>query len=74
MNKKILLTVIFFLVSCGSSIAYGDYVNTTGMSRKQIESIKNNPKTQTHFSRFFLLTPVFFARIMEMFSRHFHFD
>ena len=53
MNKKILLTVIFFLVSCGSSIAYGDYVNTTGMSRKQIESIKNHPKTQIGIASYY---------------------
>ena len=53
MNKKILLTVTFFLVSCGSSIAYGDYVNTTGMSRKQIESIKNHPKTQIGIASYY---------------------
>ena len=53
MNKKILLTVIFLLVSCGSSIAYGDYVNTTGMSRKQIESIKNHPKTQIGIASYY---------------------
>ena len=53
MNKKILLTIIFFLVSCGSSIAYGDYVNTTGMSRKQIESIKNHPKTQIGIASYY---------------------
>ena len=53
MNKKILLTIIFFLVSCGSSIAYGDYVNTTGMTRKQIESIKNHPKTQIGIASYY---------------------
>jgi rare lipoprotein A len=53
MNKKILLTVIILLVSCGSSIAYGDYVNTTGMSRKQIESIKNHPKTQIGIASYY---------------------
>lgn len=53
MNKKILLTIIFLLVSCGSSIAYGDYVNTTGMSRKQIESIKNHPKTQIGIASYY---------------------
>lgn len=53
MNKKILLTIIFFLVSCGSSIAYGDYVNTTGMSRKQIEAIKNHPKTQIGIASYY---------------------
>jgi rare lipoprotein A len=53
MNKKILLTIIFFLASCGSSVAYGDYVNTTGMSRKQIESIKNHPKTQIGIASYY---------------------
>ena len=53
MNKKILLTIIFLLVSCGSSIAYGDYVNTTGMSRKQIQSIKNHPKTQIGIASYY---------------------
>jgi rare lipoprotein A len=53
MNKKILLTIIFLLISCGSSIAYGDYVNTTGMSRKQIESIKNHPKTQIGIASYY---------------------
>ena len=53
MNKKILLTIIFLLVSCGSNIAYGDYLNTTGMSRKQIESIKNHPKTQIGIASYY---------------------
>ena len=53
MNKIILLTTIFLFVSCGSSIAYGDYVNTTGMSRKQIESIKNHPKTQIGIASYY---------------------
>ena len=53
MNKKILLTIIFLLVSCGSSIAYGDYVNSTGMSRKQIEAIKNHPKTQIGIASYY---------------------
>jgi rare lipoprotein A len=53
MNEKILLTIIFLLVSCGSSIAYGDYVNTTGMSRKKIESIKNHPKTQIGIASYY---------------------
>ena len=53
MNKKILLIIIFLLVSCGSSIAYGDYVNTTGMSRKQIEAIKNHPKTQIGIASYY---------------------
>ena len=53
MNKIILLTTIFLFVSCGSSIAYGDYVNTTGMSRKQIEAIKNHPKTQIGIASYY---------------------
>ena len=53
MNKKIILIIIFLLVSCGSSVAYGDYVNTTGMSRKQIESIKNHPKTQIGIASYY---------------------
>ena len=53
MNKIILLTIIFLLVSCGSNIAYGDYLNTTGMSRKQIESIKNHPKTQIGIASYY---------------------
>jgi len=53
MNKKIILTIIFLLVSCGSNIAYGDYLNTTGMSRKQIESIKNHPKTQIGIASYY---------------------
>ena len=53
MNKIILLIIIFLFVSCGSSIAYGDYVNTTGMSRKQIEAIKNHPKTQIGIASYY---------------------
>jgi len=53
MNKKILFLIIFFITSCGSSIAYGDYVNTTGMSRKQIEAIKNHPKTQIGIASYY---------------------
>jgi len=53
MNKKILLIITFLFISCGSSIAYGDYVNTAGMSRKQIESIKNHPKTQIGIASYY---------------------
>ena len=44
---KIILICLVLITACGSSIAYGDYVDTTGWSRKQIESIKNHPKTPT---------------------------
>ena len=33
-------------ISCGPSVAYGDYVNSDGMTRKQIEAIRNHPKVQ----------------------------
>jgi rare lipoprotein A len=41
------------MVSCGPSIAYGDYVNSNGMSRKQIEAIKNHPKTQIGIASYY---------------------
>lgn len=41
------------IVSCGSSIAYGDYVDTTGWSRKQIESIKKHPQTQIGIASYY---------------------
>ena len=40
-------------MSCGPSIAYGDYVNSTGMSRKQIEAIKNHPKIQVGVASYY---------------------
>tara|TARA_Y100000813_G_scaffold53559_1_gene37477 strand:- start:3027 stop:3467 length:441 start_codon:yes stop_codon:yes gene_type:complete len=52
MIRFILISSIF-IVSCGSSIAYGDYVDTTGWSRKQIESIKNHPKTQIGIASYY---------------------
>ena len=42
-----------FVISCGSSIAYGDYVDTTGWSRKQIESIKKHPQTQIGIASYY---------------------
>ena len=50
---RLLLIFLAFLVSCGSSIAYGDCVDTTGWSRKQIESIKNHPKTQVGIASYY---------------------
>ena len=50
---RILLIFSAFIVACGSSIAYGDYVDTTGWSRKQIESIKNHPKTQIGIASYY---------------------
>ncbi len=50
---RLILISSIFIVSCGSSITYGDYVDTTGWSRKQIESIKNHPKTQIGIASYY---------------------
>ena len=50
---RLILISSIFIVSCGSSISYGDYVDTTGWSRKQIESIKNHPKTQIGIASYY---------------------
>ncbi len=50
---KFILIFALFIVSCGSSIAYGDYVDTTGWSRKQIESIKKHPQTQIGIASYY---------------------
>ena len=51
--NTIFLIIICFVVSCGPSIAYGDYVNSNGMSRKQIESIKNHPRVQVGIASYY---------------------
>ena len=50
---RLILISSIFIVSCGSSITCGDYVDTTGWSRKQIESIKNHPKTQIGIASYY---------------------
>ena len=50
---KFILIFAVFVISCGSSIAYGDYVDTTGWSRKQIESIKKHPQTQIGIASYY---------------------
>ena len=50
---RMLLIFSAFIIACGSSITYGDYVDTTGWSRKQIESIKNHPKTQIGIASYY---------------------
>ena len=50
---KFILIFAMFVISCGSSIAYGDYVDTTGWSRKQIESIKKHPQTQIGIASYY---------------------
>ncbi len=42
----ILALIIVGIIGCGPSIAYGDYVKSDGMSRKEIEAIKNHPRVQ----------------------------
>ncbi len=41
------------LVGCGPTIAYGDYINSDGMSRKQIEAIKDHPKAQIGIASYY---------------------
>tara|TARA_B100000809_G_C15099532_1_gene516355 strand:- start:73 stop:519 length:447 start_codon:yes stop_codon:yes gene_type:complete len=54
MKSNIIFTLIIFcIMSCGPSIAYGDYVNSKGMSRKQIEAIKNHPKVQVGIASYY---------------------
>lgn len=50
---RLILISSIFIVSCSSNIVYGDYVDTTGWSRKQIESIKNHPKTQIGIASYY---------------------
>ena len=41
------------MISCGPSVAYGDYVNSDGMTRKQIEAIRNHPKVQVGIASYY---------------------
>ena len=50
---RILLIFSALIIACGSSISYGDYVDTSGWSRKQIESIKNHPNTQIGIASYY---------------------
>ena len=50
---RLILISSIFIVSCSSNIVYGDYVDTTGWSRNQIESIKNHPKTQIGIASYY---------------------
>ncbi len=54
MNHKILLiTISLILYSCGPTIAYGDYINSDGMSRKEIEAIRNHPEVQIGIASYY---------------------
>ncbi len=41
------------VMSCGPSIAYGDYINSEGMTRKQIEAIKDHPQVQIGIASYY---------------------
>ena len=54
MKSNIIFTLILcFIIGCGANIAYGDYVNSNGMSRKQIEAIKNHPRVQIGIASYY---------------------
>ena len=54
MNHKILIiTISLFLSSCGPTIAHGDYINSDGMSRKEIEAIRNHPEVQIGIASYY---------------------
>ena len=52
-NNTVITFILCFVVSCGPNIAYGDYVNSKGMSRKQIENIKNHPRVQIGIASYY---------------------
>ena len=52
-NNIIIAFILCFIISCGPNIAYGDYVNSKGMSRKQIENIKNHPRVQIGIASYY---------------------
>ena len=53
MRFRIILLISLMIISCGPSIAYGDYVNSDGMTRKQIEAIRNHPKVQIGIASYY---------------------
>ena len=54
MNHKILIiTISLILYRCGPTIAYGDYINSDGMSRKEIEAIRNHPEVQIGIASYY---------------------
>ena len=54
MNHKILLiTISFIFYSFGPTIAHGDYINSDGMSRKEIEAIRNHPEVQIGIASYY---------------------
>ena len=53
MRLRIILIFSLMMTSCGPSIVYGDYVNSDGMTRKEIESIRNHPQVQIGISSYY---------------------
>ena len=54
MNHKILIiTISLILYSCGPTIAYGDYINSDGMSRKDIVALRILPEVQIGIASYY---------------------
>ena len=54
MNHRVLIIAIsLILSSCGPTAVYGDYINSDGMSRKEIESIRNHPQVQIGIASYY---------------------
>jgi rare lipoprotein A (peptidoglycan hydrolase) len=53
MKFKFIIVLAWLIISCGSNVAYGDYVDSDKMSRKEIESIKNHPKVQIGIASYY---------------------
>lgn len=47
------IITLLFMISCGPTAVYGDYVNSDGMTRKEIESIQNHPHVQIGISSYY---------------------
>mgnify|MGYP002023735924 CR=1 FL=1 len=52
-NRIIFSFIMISMMSCGPSIAYGDYINSEGMTRKQIEAIKDHPQVQIGIASYY---------------------
>ena len=54
MNHRVLIIAIsLILSSCGPTAVYGDYINSDGMSRKEIEAIRNHPQVQIGIASYY---------------------
>ena len=51
--KTLLIGISFIFFSCGPTAVYGDYINSDGMSRKEIESIRNHPQVQIGIASYY---------------------